>query len=127
MQKDKCVVYIEDWQMQCCGTPFIIGDCVEWTVIDYGDDFRDQFVKPDYYYENHGSAQSKELFRLTGTVASIKACYYTLEHKSGEGKIASLVYVNSIEVTEADGWNKDIDGKQFGSYIVELDSCSIHP
>lgn len=29
----KCVVFYEDWQMECCGTKFSIGDTVKWPVI----------------------------------------------------------------------------------------------
>jgi hypothetical protein len=128
-EKKTCVVYIEDWQMQCCGTPFRIGDNINWTVIEYGDGFRDQQYKPDFYYENHGSAQSEQIYKLTATVVSIKACYYTLEYRPIEGKedcqMGHLIYANSVDVTEADGWDDDIDGLRFGSYIVELKDVSV--
>ena len=128
-EKKTCVVYIEDWQMQCCGIPFRIGDNINWTVIEYGDDFRDQHYKPDFYYENHGSAQSKQIYKLTANVVSIKACYYTLEYRPIEGKVdcqmGHLIYGKSVNVTEADGWDDDIDGLRFGSYIAELKDVSI--
>lgn len=50
----QCVVLYEDWQMQCCGVPFKIGDTVRWIVMK-----SDSYNPPvdvgtiDYYYEAH--------------------------------------------------------------------------
>jgi hypothetical protein len=131
-KKKTCTVYVEDWQMQCCGTPFKIGDSISWTVIEYSDSigYRDQHCKSDFYYENHSSAQqSEQLYNLTATVVSIKACYYTVEYSPIEGKekcqMGHWIYAKSIDVTEADGRDADIDGLQFGSYNVKLIDVSI--
>ncbi|MER6533288.1 DUF6578 domain-containing protein [Streptomyces sp. 900105755] len=29
-------VFYEDWQMECCGTPFSVGDEVAWKLVAYG-------------------------------------------------------------------------------------------
>ncbi|MEV6049471.1 DUF6578 domain-containing protein [Streptomyces sp. NPDC052107] len=29
-------VFYEDWQMECCGTPFAVGDEVSWKLVAYG-------------------------------------------------------------------------------------------
>ncbi|MFG2962262.1 DUF6578 domain-containing protein [Streptomyces sp. NPDC048288] len=29
-------VFYEDWQMECCGTPFAVGDEVSWALVAYG-------------------------------------------------------------------------------------------
>lgn len=32
-------VWVDDWQYQCCGTPFAVGDQVSWTLTADSDDF----------------------------------------------------------------------------------------
>ena len=39
----KCCVSIDDWQIQCCGEPFKVGDTVEWFVKKWDK------VMPDYH------------------------------------------------------------------------------
>ena len=29
----KCTVFYDSWQMECCGTPFSVGDIVKWLVL----------------------------------------------------------------------------------------------
>lgn len=31
-------VFIDDWQMQCCGEPFTVGSTVTWTIFGRGGD-----------------------------------------------------------------------------------------
>ena len=53
-KRKKCTVFYAVWQMQCCGTPFSIGDKVEWTVLS-----NNAFNSPvdigkiDYCYDAH--------------------------------------------------------------------------
>jgi len=133
---NKCVAFVEGWQMKCCGTPFRIGDTICWTVIKYGEDeLPDQCFKPDFIYENHGNPQTMKLYKLDARVDSIKANYYKIEYLPIEENkemtrgqhIGNYVFVDSFEVTEADGWDKDKDGSEFDSYIVQLSDCTIEP
>ncbi|MDO4897229.1 MAG: hypothetical protein Q3971_07685 [Moraxella sp.] len=43
-------VYYENWQMDCCGESFKIGDTVQWDCVKSNDDF---LIQADYYYEAH--------------------------------------------------------------------------
>lgn len=57
-------IYYESWQMDCCGTPFAIGDTVKWDCVKSDDDW---IIKADYYYEAHEKCH----FIITGKVAEI--------------------------------------------------------
>lgn len=58
-------VYYESWQMDCCGTPFGIGDTVEWRCDKADDSF---LIKADYYYEAHDIVD----YVVTGKVVQIQ-------------------------------------------------------
>jgi hypothetical protein len=131
-----CTCLVEDWQMQCCGTPFKAGERVEWVVFEYDkyvDGFPDAGVfsgRVDYYYENHWSALCPEQLRnIAGTVGEIKALYY--EHKeetipgSEDGKWVVKHHAKTIGVGEADGRDADIGKLHFGCYVVTLHDCAV--
>jgi len=122
------MVYIESWQMQCCGKPFKIGDRIEWTACKWEDDWVDPIGKIDYIYENH-NVSGKALYTLIATVSEIKAQYYTTELRPSprlnNAELPHMVYVKAIDVTEADGWDEDAEGLDFGSYMVSLVDCVI--
>ncbi len=54
-----CTVTYDCWQMECCGTPFSVGDTVKWFVERYEKieqlNSPDDSWKTDYYYEAHSS------------------------------------------------------------------------
>ena len=94
-------IFIEAWQMQCCGDPFKVGDSVEWNVVNNND---------GYYYERHGGTAPDKLIAVTGTVSNILAVY----RRDNAEEF-------TVEVSAADGWEKEIDGAKFDYYIVTLD------
>ena len=130
-RSQRCAIYISDWQMQCCGTPFKIGDAVGWLVCKYEDDWQDKALHgAEYYYEHH-SADWNKLYMATGIVDTIIARYCRYESLPNpnmkQGSIRYPVYQKSVGITEADGWEADIDGLVFFSYLVELRDCTIRP
>ena len=131
LRSQRCSIYISDWQMQCCGTPFKIGDAVGWLVRVYEDDWQDKALHgAEYYYEHH-SADWNKLYMVTGIVDVIKSRYCRYEPRPKPNlKLGSFlypVYQKSVSITEADGWEADIDGLAFFSYLVELCDCTIRP
>lgn len=130
-------VLYDDWQMQCCGKPFTIGDRVEWLVrlpaepktsVDVG--------KIDYCYEAHDS--KAELFRLNGYVVKITGLYekfvpsYKLpsgiqmfEGVDGELRELGSVSPRSEFLHSAAGWGRRDDDYEISGYIIELENCSV--
>ena len=119
-------IWIEDWQMQCCGTPFKIGDTVKWTILKW------EFEKPtvdvgkvDYYYENHAESNDN-LFEIEGVVTQILAIHFVYELDT-KTKVNIPISGITIPVNEAnDGWEENvIDEMEFAAYFVKLENVSI--
>ena len=122
-KSNKLIIYIEDWQIQCCGKPFKIGDTVEWIVHEDGkpSECSDNVIA--YYYE-HQSSDWEKLFIITGVVDASKALFYYLELRQypdkKRGAYYQPIYKMAREVLVADGWDEDIKNLEFGGYEVSL-------
>ncbi|MEV3871433.1 DUF6578 domain-containing protein [Streptomyces sp. NPDC049906] len=66
-------VWVDGWQMQCCGRLFAVGDVVSWTLLE---------ADPEDYAELVGSEEGGVDFRE--------------EHHGGEGRTPTSVEVLSI-------------------------------
>jgi len=132
-----CVIAIEDWQMQCCGTTFTVGEKVEWIVHELGKPSEVTGRMVEYYYEQHSSDWQK-LFRAVGVVTEIKALYCSYEQRPNEygnkqGFVRYPIYEKAVDVdtaygcADSDGWYEDIDGLEFIEYEVTLRDCAIRP
>ena len=119
-------VWVDDWQMQCCGDPFEVGSQVEWTIVPWTFERPpiDELGAIEYYYEHHGDADT-EVLQLKGTVARIQAVYqrYALDVAENVQKPVAgrLVKYSGI----ADGWTAGQDEYRFSAYLVQLISCDI--
>lgn len=122
----KCVVLYEDWQMQCCGEPFKIGDTVKWIVskTDSNEIPVDVGII-NYYYETH-SSDYKELFILCGIVDKIRALYYKYEELPNS-KINIPVDGLTLNIDSADGGDEPLEKLDFSAYIVSLNNINIRP
>lgn len=75
----QAMIFYEDWQMDCCGDPFAIGDDVNWVCVK-GDD--GALVACDYYYDAHADEYAKQ-FYITGQVMDITQINFRYELKAG--------------------------------------------
>jgi len=72
------VVWVDDWQMQCCGEPFGVGSEVAWTVSEADGDWLDRMLGPDARSrvdaaEDHHGQLPAGTPRTRGTVIGIRA------------------------------------------------------
>ena len=73
-------VWVDSWQMLCCGEPFSVGQQVSWTLSDADQDWlmamlgADAQVTVDAAEEHHGGLP-EETPRTTGTVSRIAAVH----------------------------------------------------
>ena len=124
------VVWVADWEMQCCGVPFSVGQKVEWllsTEDPAGNEWLDAVLGPDQAarvtasYDHHSGGSPSE---QTGVVRAINAvhCRYRL--------VGNKTYVpvdgsGTFEArTSATGWEDDSgrrEERRFVGYLVELD------
>lgn len=124
----KCKVYYEMWQLECCGTPFSVGDTVTWLVE------KAQLVKMTidvsdiaYCYEAH-SSDWKNLYVLEGVVKQIDVLYHTYQRSKDDPRALVSVAEELVATEEARGYEEDLDEMvRAGGYVVILDDCSIRP
>ena len=121
----RCTVFYAVWQMQCCGTPFSVGDKVEWTVLS-----NNAFNSPvdigkiDYCYDAH-YAKGDKVLAFEGRVEEIKILYHKFipskDNKSliaVSGKVSDINYVN--------GWEDNIEDMKVVGYVVSLSDCVLN-
>jgi len=105
-------VFYSDWQLQCCGAPFAVGDVVSWTAVAAEGELDDQFgaaEEPIEWLEEHHHESDHEVTTLEGTVVSIRALWQRLEQSATERNVMNLVPgdVVSAGLSAADGWESD--------------------
>ena len=125
-------VYVESWQIQCCGDEFALRSKVEWTVVAdpdleflsavLGSHEADAITDIE---EHHGLMQLRDE-PLIGTVHGITAVFCSYAAPS-TGK--ALYPVSGTAVLEprerADGWEQeDAHTRVFVGYLVDVDDES---
>ena len=122
---DNVVVYIEAWQMQCCGEPFAKGDVVSWEAFVATDSLEidGETVNIDFYEEHH-TTHRHIMFQITGQVERVLAEYSP--RVEGQQNIeyskSKKCYIDCCE--EVDGWNFPQDVSDWG-YVVWLSNVRL--
>lgn len=129
-------VWVDGWQMQCCGETFEIGSEIVWTLRADPDTqwmssvMDENLVGTITHAEEHHGDLPEGWPATKGLVMSICAVYCKdlpsctdanrLEPVAGSGLIR--------QVNRADGWEDEVDGMRFGGYVVEIgDESAIPP
>lgn len=124
---DRCTIYYESWQIQCCGDPFSVGDKVEWTCLIPQDGKNAHGIILDFAEDHHGFATHS----IVGTVSKIIA--ERSEFPKGEREVwYEKAQVVHEELQRADGWESDLDDDEttdrtFWGYIVKLKDVAVKP
>ena len=129
---NSCTIYYESWQMQCCGTPFSVGDKVKWGCVK-SPKKQTALGRVLNFYEEHHETPT---YTVMGTVRRIIADY--CDYQAGTERYdhqTGTVYCDNVqdfeeEVQFADGWNVEEPGddsitRSFGGYIVELEDVTV--
>ena len=122
-------VWVDSWQMQCCGVPFRVGSQVAWTLRAPDRDLLEQILSADSRQavdaaEEHHGGVPEETAPTRGTVTHIAAVHCRFAPEPGSGPpVARLIPGTGIltEVWSADGWTKDRADERFVGYLVELE------
>ncbi|MEG9512747.1 hypothetical protein LZ318_03675 [Saccharopolyspora indica] len=125
-------VWVDDWQMQCCGTAFRIGDKVAWTLEPV--DRTDMLIElvgqdvgaPVTHVEDHHGRLPADAPTTPGVVTAIHAIFCRSEPRPGGEKNARYLVPGSgrlLWLHEADGWEDEsaCTAEHFHGYIVDLD------
>jgi hypothetical protein len=128
-------VFVDDWQMQCCGEPFSLGSTVTWTVFvrdvpsSPGDPIAD-VDPPVTAFEDHHDCAPNPVESMTGRVTAIGAvfCKYEQVESGSNGYMMVPGTVIIQPRTDADGWEEDEgDGLRFYGYVVDLTDTTRRP
>lgn len=121
-------VWLDDWQMQCCGDPFRIGSQVSWTLTDAKKEWLTDVLGAetaetvDAAEEHHGGAPEGAA-PTVATVTAISAvhCRYAPRPGDPDGTRYAVPGTGTLTaLSSADGWTPDRDALQFVGYLVEL-------
>lgn len=122
-------VWVDDWQMQCCGEPFRIGSEVAWTVSEADGRWLDRMLGLDAQAtveaaEDHHGLLPADTPTTRGTVARIRAVHCRYAPKPGADPRALYPVPGSgivSDIESADGWTPDQGDARFVGYLVELE------
>ncbi|TLG75429.1 DUF6578 domain-containing protein [Culicoidibacter larvae] len=117
---NEVIVWVDGWQMQCCGTAFNIGSIIEWKVSQVSYDLSpiEDLGVIDYYYDDH--AYNNTVSVLSGEVVEICKVYHA--YKLDEVNNVYRPVSGKLEKfnQEADGWEVDYDSWKFVAYLVKV-------
>ena len=123
------LVWYSAWQMECCGEPFSVNDCVEWNLTEVPDvDWLEAAIGSDLavqvsYQEDHHDLDKNAVARK-GRVRSIRCAYSGYAPApGGDGRtLYPIPGTAEIRSTERVDGTEDVRGDlHFNGYLVELD------
>jgi len=120
-------VWVDDWQMDCCGEPFSVGSQVSWTIGRESSDWLRRIlgentdVKIDAFEDRHVGLPEGTL-PTRGTVTAIKAAYCRYAARPGDERTRYPVSGSGVLVplTQAGRFQEDRGELQFMGYVVQL-------
>jgi hypothetical protein len=123
------VVWVDAWQVQCCGDPFSVGGEVTWTLSDRPDRARlanavgTAVADSITHVEEHHGDQPEPCPRTTGRVVAIRSalCRYASARCDDRTLVPVSGSVRLRDVNRADGWENEGGGLRFNGYLVTLD------
>ena len=126
------LIWVDGWQMQCCGKPFAVGSHVEWRLNDAPDlDWLETALEPEiarrisYSEEHHDDPPGDHPLRH-GTVVAIQAAFCQYAPTGPDERKLYPVAGSTVrrEVSQADGAMRDESGERFNGYVVEVELLS---
>jgi hypothetical protein len=120
-------VWVDGWQIQCCGAPFAVGSRVTWELSPSVDrDYLGAVLgeaavgRITDHEEHHGDALDAET--VAGVVQSIErvSCSYApIDDRNVTYPVEGSVVVTPAQA--ADGWEPETDELRFVGYVVTLE------
>ncbi|WP_030688109.1 DUF6578 domain-containing protein [Streptomyces globisporus] len=115
-------VWVDDWQMQCCGEGFASGGVVSWDLVrvdpeDYADVVgRRRAAVIDFREEHHG--QQPDCAAVSLEVLTVVEVHCRYEAPPGTTALPVPGTAVLVPAEEADGWAEVRPGLRFAGYLV---------
>ncbi|MFG2137878.1 DUF6578 domain-containing protein [Streptomyces sp. NPDC048650] len=124
-------VWMESWQMECCGEPFRIGSQISWSLLDADEQWLADVIgaeaaaRVDAAENHHGGwmDDSVEQSATTGTVAAIAAVHCRYAPRPGASPHTHRPVPGSgtlTPLTAAERRTPDHGELEFTGFLVEL-------
>lgn len=121
--------WVYDWQMQCCGTAFRIGDEVSWTLApenrteELTELVGQDIGAPVTHAEEHHGGLPEDAPTTRGVVTTIHAVFCRSEPRLGGERHPVPGSGRLLWLHEADGSEDELanGAEHFRGYIVDLD------
>lgn len=120
-------IWVDDWQMQCCGQPFTVGSTVSWTLRPADPEWLEAVLgadaagEVDAAEEHHAVGTDAET--TDATVESIMAVHCRYAVPTGAQTQAGYPVHGSGVLTPTDsatGWTPNTGDLRFVGYLVRL-------
>jgi len=127
-------IWVDDWQMQCCGQSFAPGDVVSWTLLevdpeDYADVVGSERADEiDFREEHHGQGEGRAPTSVE--VVSIAEVHCRYEVPPGATDNVNHPVPGTtvlVPAKEADGWVKARPDVRFAGYLVTARRAAVGP
>ncbi|MFJ8157098.1 DUF6578 domain-containing protein [Streptomyces sp. NPDC094468] len=126
-------IWVDDWQIQCCGDSFTPGDVVSWRLLevdseDYADVIgTDRAAAIDFHEEHHGYEDHASTLLQVLTVTEVH-CRYEVPPE-GTTRVYQPVPGTTVlvPVEKAEGWAETQPDVQFVGYLVTARRISDAP
>ena len=130
---ESLLVWVDAWQMQCCGDPFSVGSRIEWTLYEESDRewliavLGDDLAAEVTHGEEHHGGLPDDAPTTIGVVDRIRAVSSRFGPDPTSVSAAAPNHVPIpgtavvVEVAEADGWYAEDGDRHFNGYLVDLE------
>lgn len=128
----KVVVWVDEWQMKCCGDPFTVGSTVHWSAVPANmEDYASVLGAAgapniDFHEEHHSDVDGAQT--VNGRVLSIRAVFHRFTPIPDSNPRHLFPVEGSAQftpVTRATGWEDAVSGLDFAGYLVEVESADL--
>lgn len=127
------LIWVDGWQMQCCGESFSVGDVVAWRLDDPDTDWLEAALGTEMaqrvaYSEERHSESPDDLPLRRGSVIAIHAAFCEYGPTSDDSTALYPVPGSGIvrEVSRADGSDRIESSARFNGYAVEVELLPAH-
>ncbi len=123
-------IFIDLWQMQCCGIPFGTGSRVRW-IVERAD--HESYVSKttdidiDLYYEEHTCYEPDRFFILEGTVREVSVLYEKMMPAPEKPRYMIPTEGITVRVSHSSEYKDPLDGRKSYGYIVSAENCTLRP